>query len=56
MTNKVLILPGDGIGPEIMEQAIKVLDFLNSDENLGLEMEQALVGGAAIDASKLCLS
>ncbi|MCG8538163.1 MAG: 3-isopropylmalate dehydrogenase [Pseudomonadales bacterium] len=51
MTNKVLILPGDGIGPEIMEQAIKVLDFLNSDENLGLEMEQALVGGAAIDAT-----
>lgn len=51
MTNKVLILPGDGIGPEIMEQAMKVLDFLNSDENLGLEMEQALVGGAAIDAT-----
>ncbi len=51
MTNKVLVLSGDGIGPEIMEQGLKVLEFLNKDENLGLEMEQALVGGAAIDAT-----
>lgn len=51
MTKKILILPGDGIGPEIMEQAVTVLDFLNQDESLGLETEQALVGGAAIDAT-----
>lgn len=51
MTNKILVLAGDGIGPEIMEQGLKVLNFLNEDEGLGLELEQALVGGAAIDAT-----
>lgn len=51
MKNKVLVLAGDGIGPEIMEQGLKVLEFLNKDEGLGLETEQALVGGAAIDAT-----
>ncbi len=51
MSKKILILPGDGIGPEIMQQAIAVLEFLNKEEGLGLEMEQALVGGAAIDAT-----
>ena len=51
MKNKVLVLAGDGIGPEIMEQGLKVLEFLNNDEGLGLETEQALVGGAAIDAT-----
>ena len=51
MENKVLVLAGDGIGPEIMEQGLKVLEFLNNDEGLGLETEQALVGGAAIDAT-----
>ncbi|MGB3622813.1 3-isopropylmalate dehydrogenase [Ketobacter sp. MCCC 1A13808] len=51
MSKKILILPGDGIGPEIMEQAVAVLNYLNQADNLGLELEQALVGGAAIDAT-----
>ncbi len=49
MTNKVAVLAGDGIGPEIVAEAIRVLDFLNADMNLGLEFENGLIGGAAYD-------
>jgi 3-isopropylmalate dehydrogenase len=42
---KIAVLPGDGIGPEITTQAIRVLDALK----LGFEFEHALVGGAAFD-------
>jgi 3-isopropylmalate dehydrogenase len=51
MTKKLLILPGDGIGPEIMAEAVKVLQFLNDQESLGLELEHGLLGGSAIDAT-----
>ena len=43
---KIAILPGDGIGTEIIAQAVKVLEALD----LSFEMETALVGGAAYDA------
>lgn len=43
MTYKVAVLPGDGIGPEIVEQAVRVLKALDLD----LEFEEAPVGGAA---------
>ena len=46
---KIAILAGDGIGPEIMAEAIKVLAALKSD-GLKVETESALVGGAAYDA------
>ncbi|MGZ8240122.1 MAG: 3-isopropylmalate dehydrogenase [Methylobacter sp.] len=49
MTKKIAVLPGDGIGPEIVAEAIKVLDWLNSDMNLGLVFENGLIGGAAYD-------
>ena len=45
MTQKIAVLPGDGIGPEIIEQAVRVLRALK----LPLEIEQAPVGGAAYD-------
>ena len=51
MSKKILILAGDGIGPEIMAEAVKVLQFVNDQENLGLELEHALLGGCAIDAT-----
>ncbi len=51
MTKKVVLLPGDGIGPEIVAEARKVLDVVNDTFALGLEMGEALVGGAAIDAT-----
>nr|WP_226647949.1 3-isopropylmalate dehydrogenase [Microbulbifer variabilis] len=50
MTKKVMILPGDGIGPEIVEQAMAVLEVASEKYNLGLSFEQGLIGGASIDA------
>ncbi len=47
---KIAILPGDGIGIEIMAEAEKVLDCLSSDFGLDVETEQGLVGGAGYDA------
>ena len=48
-TGTVAILPGDGIGPEVTEQAIRVIEKLNSDFSAGLECKSAPVGGAAYD-------
>ena len=47
---KVLMLAGDGIGPEIMAEARKVLEAINERQQLNLELDEALLGGAAIDA------
>lgn len=52
MTNttfKIAVLPGDGIGPEVMLQAHKVLDAIESKHNLRFEREEYDVGGIAID-------
>jgi 3-isopropylmalate dehydrogenase len=49
-TKKIAVLAGDGIGPEIVAEAVKVLKFVNTDMNLGLVFDNALVGGAAYDA------
>jgi 3-isopropylmalate dehydrogenase len=51
LTKKVLVLPGDGIGPEIVAEAVKVLDALNSSGAIAVELEHGLVGGAAYDAA-----
>lgn len=50
MGKNILVLAGDGIGPEIMAEARKVLDKLNAQHGLDLTIEEDLVGGAAIDA------
>src|SRR5574340_1573672 len=47
---KIAVLPGDGIGPEIVAQAVKVLNALASD-GLKIEMEEAPIGGAGYDAA-----
>ncbi len=47
---KIAVLPGDGIGPEIVAQAVKVMDALRSD-GLAIEMEYAHIGGAGYDAA-----
>ena len=49
MGKKVLILPGDYIGPEIITEAVKVLEKANAGFQLGLELEYGLLGGAALD-------
>ena len=51
MSKKILILPGDGIGPEIVTEAVKVLARLRDEHGLDITMDEALVGGAAIDAT-----
>jgi 3-isopropylmalate dehydrogenase len=51
MTKTIAVLPGDGIGPEIMAEAVKVLETLKSSFGLDIHLESALVGGAAIDAT-----
>ncbi|MFO1267759.1 MAG: isocitrate/isopropylmalate family dehydrogenase, partial [Rubrivivax sp.] len=50
MKKKIAILPGDGIGTEIVEQAVRVLDAVASIHGLKFETETALVGGAAYEA------
>ena len=49
MTKKIAILPGDGIGPEVTAEAVKVLDTLRRDFGLKIETQIAPVGGAAYD-------
>jgi 3-isopropylmalate dehydrogenase len=48
-SKKIAILPGDGIGPEVMAEALKVLDAVQSKYNMKFEYKPALVGGAAWD-------
>ncbi len=56
MTHKVVLLPGDGIGPEVMEAAVRVLSKVANREGLAIDMETRLIGGCAIDAEGAPLS
>ena len=47
---KICVLPGDGIGPEIIGQTLRMLDAMR-DDGVKFEAETALVGGAAVDAT-----
>ncbi|EFJ43816.1 3-Isopropylmalate dehydrogenase [Volvox carteri f. nagariensis] len=49
--HKVCVLPGDGIGPEIMEVATKALTMAGAKEGEDFEYKYCLIGGAAIDAT-----
>jgi 3-isopropylmalate dehydrogenase len=51
MVQQVLLLAGDGVGPEIMAEAEKVLTVLDGHDGLKLSLQHGLVGGAAIDAT-----
>lgn len=51
MTAKILVLPGDGIGPEIVAATLDVLGRLQRDFGLEAEVANGLVGGAAVDAT-----
>ncbi len=55
-SRKLLLLPGDGIGPEAMAEVRKVIAFLNSDLGLGFETDEGLVGGSAYDAHGQAIS
>ena len=47
---KLLLLPGDGIGPEVMREAKRVIDWMQRRRGVAFEVEEDLVGGASIDA------
>lgn len=49
MSKKILVLPGDGIGPEIIAEAVKVLAAANKKFNLNLDIDEAMLGGGAYD-------
>ena len=48
---KILVLPGDGIGPEIMREVMRVIEFFDKRHIASFEVSEGLVGGAAYDAS-----
>lgn len=51
MNKHILLLPGDGIGPEVVKQALHVLDAVSKRFGATFTTEEALIGGAAIDAA-----
>ncbi len=51
MQKSILVLPGDGIGPEITEQAVRVLKAVTKGSDLTLNFVDGLIGGAAYDAA-----
>src|SRR5438552_17395991 len=53
---KVLVLAGDGIGPEIMRQALRVIEFFDRRHIASFEIAEGLVGGAALDGSGVPLT
>ena len=56
MSRTILVTPGDGVGPEVMTEALRVLDWLEDHRGLDLVRDEALVGGAAIDAEGAAIS
>src|SRR3712207_2005418 len=54
-THKLLLLPGDGIGPEVMREVDKIVGWFRK-RGLGFEMETDLVGGSAYDAHKVSIT
>jgi 3-isopropylmalate dehydrogenase len=53
---KLLLLPGDGIGPEVMREVKRVIDWLERRRGIGFEIEEDLVGGASIEARGIPLA
>ncbi len=55
-SRKLLLLPGDGIGPEAMAEVRKLIAVMNADFGAGFEIEEGLVGGCAYDAHGQAIS
>ena len=52
-TRKILLLPGDGIGPEVIAEVRKILEWMNKTKSLDFVLSQELIGGASIDVNKV---
>src|SRR6201987_1580763 len=55
-THRLLLLPGDGIGPEVMAEVKKLIAFMNAHGLGAFETDEALVGGSCYDAHKLSIT
>ena len=44
---KILLLPGDGIGPEVIEEVKKIINWFNSKKSLDFEIDHDLAGGCS---------
>ena len=51
MSHKILTLPGDGIGPEVVAEALKVVAVLQEHFGFEVELSDGLIGGAAYEAT-----
>lgn len=56
MSYNLMILPGDGIGPEVMEEVKKIIAWLNKNARITIETQDGLIGGASIDKHGVPLS
>ncbi len=50
---KILLLPGDGIGPEVVREVKKIIEWFNKNKSLDFSFEEELIGGASIDANQI---
>jgi 3-isopropylmalate dehydrogenase len=55
-THKLLLLPGDGIGPEVMGEVKKLIAWMNTKGNAHFQTEEGLVGGACYDVHKASIT
>ena len=46
---KILLLPGDGIGPEVIAEVKKIIEWFNKKKSLDFVIEEGLVGGASYE-------
>ena len=52
-SRKILLLPGDGIGPEVVREVKKIIEWFNKKKSLDFSFEEELIGGASIDVNKI---
>ena len=52
-TRKILLLPGDGIWPEVVREGKKIIEWFNKKKSLDFSFEEELIGGASIDVNKI---
>jgi 3-isopropylmalate dehydrogenase len=53
---KLLVLPGDGIGPEVMREVRRVIDWMDRRRTVSFDLSEDIVGGAAIDAKGVAIT
>ena len=53
---KMLVLPGDGIGPEVVRETLRIVDWLAKRRSVSFDIQEGLVGGAAYDAHGTALT